>query len=48
VALLSPDAWLEGQLRLRLVEALATRNGGIPVRVVEGRVPELDAAGDAA
>lgn len=38
VALLSADPRLEGQLRLPLREVLTTRNGGIPVRLVVGRV----------
>lgn len=37
VALLSADRRLEGQTGIRFAEALATRNGGIPVRVVVGR-----------
>jgi putative N6-adenine-specific DNA methylase len=38
VALLSAEAKLEAQVRLRFAEALRTRNGGIPVRLVVGRV----------
>ena len=37
VALLSADRRLEGQVGIRFEEALATRNGGIPVRVVVGK-----------
>ena len=44
VALLTADRMLEGQLRLPLQEKLATRNGGIPVRLLVGRVPEEAAA----
>ncbi|HEX7241297.1 MAG TPA: hypothetical protein VF263_13565 [Longimicrobiaceae bacterium] len=40
VALLSAEAKLEAQVRLRFAEALRTRNGGIPVRLVVGRVEE--------
>jgi putative N6-adenine-specific DNA methylase len=39
VALLSADRALEAQVGIPLAEKLATRNGGIPVRVVAGRVP---------
>jgi len=39
LALLSSDSMLESQLRLELVEAFRTRNGGIPVRLMTGRVP---------
>ena len=39
VALLSPDPALERQLRLPLTPALRTANGGLPVRVLTGRVP---------
>ena len=45
VALLGPDPALERQLRLPLAPALRTTNGGIPVRVLTGTVPE-DAARD--
>jgi putative N6-adenine-specific DNA methylase len=37
IALLSPEERLEGQVGLEFREALRTRNGGIPVRVVVGR-----------
>lgn len=37
VALLSPEERLEAQVGLEFQEALRTRNGGIPVRVVVGR-----------
>ena len=37
VALLSADRRLEGQVGIRFEEVVATRNGGIPVRVVVGR-----------
>jgi putative N6-adenine-specific DNA methylase len=36
VALLSASRRLDGQLRLRLVERLRTRNGGLPVRLLVG------------
>ena len=39
VALLSPDKRLDAQLRLPLDELLATRNGGIAVRVLSGAIP---------
>jgi putative N6-adenine-specific DNA methylase len=39
LALLSPDRALEGQVGIPLDEALRTSNGGIPVRLVVGRVP---------
>ena len=39
VAILSPDRRLDALTRLPLEERLATRNGGIPVRVVAGAVP---------
>jgi putative N6-adenine-specific DNA methylase len=39
VALLSPDPVLERQLQLPLRVAAQTSNGGIPVRIVVGRVP---------
>ena len=39
VAILSPDRRLDALTRLPLDERLATRNGGIPVRVVAGAVP---------
>jgi putative N6-adenine-specific DNA methylase len=39
VALLGPDPALERQLRLPLAPALRTANGGLPVRVLVGRVP---------
>ena len=38
VALLSADRGLEQQVRIRFREALRTKNGGIPVRLVVGRV----------
>jgi putative N6-adenine-specific DNA methylase len=38
VALLSADARLEAQLRVPLEERVRTSNGGIPVRIVAGRV----------
>ncbi|MGZ8414410.1 MAG: THUMP domain-containing class I SAM-dependent RNA methyltransferase [Gemmatirosa sp.] len=40
VALLGPDPALERQLRLPLTPALRTTNGGIPVRVLTGTVPD--------
>jgi len=40
VALLGPDPALERQLRLPLTPALRTTNGGIPVRVLAGTVPD--------
>ena len=40
LALLSPDQGLERQVGLALDEVLRTSNGGIPVRLVVGRVPE--------
>jgi putative N6-adenine-specific DNA methylase len=39
LALLSPDHALERQVGIPLDEALRTSNGGIPVRLVVGRVP---------
>jgi putative N6-adenine-specific DNA methylase len=39
VALLSPDAGLERQLRLPLESVAQTTNGGIPVRLMVGEVP---------
>ncbi|HEX2207379.1 MAG TPA: hypothetical protein VHG93_06835 [Longimicrobium sp.] len=39
LALLSPDQGLERQVGMPLDEALRTSNGGIPVRLVVGRVP---------
>jgi putative N6-adenine-specific DNA methylase len=39
VAVLSPDAALERQLRIPLTVAGATSNGGIPVRLMVGEVP---------
>jgi putative N6-adenine-specific DNA methylase len=39
VTILSPDPALERQLRLPLRSVAATANGGIPVRIVTGRVP---------
>ncbi len=38
LGLLSADRGLEAQVRVRFAEALRTRNGGIPVRLVVGRV----------
>jgi 23S rRNA G2445 N2-methylase RlmL len=40
LAMLSANARLERELRLPLEERVRTRNGGIPVRVVIGRVPD--------
>ncbi|HEU4881898.1 MAG TPA: hypothetical protein VFT45_06630, partial [Longimicrobium sp.] len=40
LALLSPDHALERQVGIPLNEALRTTNGGIPVRLVVGLVPE--------
>jgi putative N6-adenine-specific DNA methylase len=40
LALLSPDPGLERQVGVPLDEALRTSNGGIPVRLAVGRVPE--------
>src|SRR5688500_14858904 len=40
LARLSPDHALERQVGIPLDEALRTSNGGIPVRLVVGRVPE--------
>lgn len=40
VALLSADRALEAQLGLPLEEKFRTRNGGIPVRLVAGRIPD--------
>ena len=42
LALLSPDQGLERQVGIPLDEALRTSNGGIPVRLVLGRVPHDD------
>ena len=39
IALLSADRALEAQLGLELEERFRTRNGGIPVRLVAGRIP---------
>ena len=39
LALLSADRALERQVGIALAETLTTRNGGIPVRVVVGRIP---------
>jgi len=39
IVLLSADPALEAQLGLPLEELLATRNGGVPVRLVSGAVP---------
>jgi putative N6-adenine-specific DNA methylase len=38
LGLLSADRGLEAQVKVRFAEALRTRNGGIPVRLVVGRV----------
>jgi len=38
IALLSADRGLEAQVKVRFTEALRTKNGGIPVRLVVGRV----------
>lgn len=40
LAILSANRRLEQQLRLRMEERFQTRNGGIPVRLLTGRVPE--------
>ena len=40
LTLLSPDAALERQLRIPLHVVARTTNGGIPVRIVRGEVPE--------
>jgi hypothetical protein len=40
LAILSANRRLEQELRLRLEERLHTRNGGIPVGLLTGRVPE--------
>jgi putative N6-adenine-specific DNA methylase len=40
LALLSPDPGLERQVGLALQDVMRTSNGGIPVRLVVGRVPE--------
>jgi putative N6-adenine-specific DNA methylase len=40
LAILSANRRLEQELRLRLQERLQTRNGGIPVGLLTGRVPE--------
>jgi hypothetical protein len=37
--MLSPDERLERQLGLSFVERFRTVNGGIPVRLVTGKVP---------
>jgi putative N6-adenine-specific DNA methylase len=42
VALLSADPALDGQLALALDAAVRTRNGGLAVRVLVGRVPEAE------
>jgi 23S rRNA G2445 N2-methylase RlmL len=39
LALLAADRRLEGHTGLPLTEALHTQNGGIPVRLMVGRVP---------
>ncbi len=43
VALLTADRRLEAQIGLALAERFATRNGGIPVRLMVGALPEADA-----
>ena len=40
LGLLSADRGLEAQVKVRFAEALRTKNGGIPVRLVVGRVEE--------
>jgi hypothetical protein len=40
LALLSPDAVLERQLRIPLRVAATTSNGGIPIRLMVGDVPD--------
>jgi len=40
VTLLSPDAALERQLQIPLRVVTRTANGGIPVRIVSGRIPD--------
>jgi putative N6-adenine-specific DNA methylase len=44
VVLLSAERSLESQVKVRFTESLRTRNGGIPVRVVVGQVPETVSA----
>ncbi|CAN5829123.1 RNA methyltransferase [soil metagenome] len=44
VALLSAERSLEAQVKVRFTEVLRTRNGGIPVRVVVGQLPESPTA----
>jgi putative N6-adenine-specific DNA methylase len=39
LAILSANAQLERELRLRLDERIRTRNGGIPVRILVGSIP---------
>ena len=39
IAFLSADRAMEAQLKLPLSEALRFRNGGIPVRLIQGEVP---------
>ena len=41
LAVLSANARLERELRLKLEERLHTRNGGIPVKLLTAKVPEL-------
>ena len=43
LAMLSPGGELDRQIRIPLAESLRTTNGGIPVRLGIGRVPESDA-----
>ena len=45
LALLSADPRLEEQTRLSFTQAIRTRNGGIPVRLVVARVPERTQTG---
>jgi hypothetical protein len=40
--MLSANPRLDAQLRLQLRELLQTRNGGIPVRILESRPREQD------
>lgn len=40
MTVLSADRALQAQLKLPLAEALRTRNGGIPVRVLVGQIPD--------
>lgn len=47
VALLTAHRQLEGQLRLPLTVRWEAENGGVPVRLVQARVPERSAGGTA-